>query len=145
MGGDVPLRNAQRFTQSLQIERIVLDTRGSCAWRCGRSTATALVVQNHLPVLREGREGRPEQLVAVDHAAVHGDERDFARHGGRQAHMEVEPAGADGTALERGRPRARTAPLGEAVLGGEGLGHAGNISWRAGSCAAAASRFHPRQ
>jgi hypothetical protein len=73
----------------------MLDARRARAWRGLRFAATALIVEDHLPTFGKRGEGRPEEVVSVDHPAIDGEDGDGARDGRGHAHGEFEPARAD--------------------------------------------------
>jgi hypothetical protein len=73
--GDVPLRDAERLAQRADIGGVVFDAGRPRARRRRALAATALVVEDHLSRGGERREGGPEEIVAVDQAAVDGQER----------------------------------------------------------------------
>ena len=122
MADEVPLRDAERLAERRDVEHVVLHTGGAQARRCLRLTAAALIVEDHLATGGEGREGRPEQVVAVDHPAVDREHRRRAWDGRARPDGEVESADLDRAAREGRRTRPATTPVeiaGLGVAGGE--------------------------
>ena len=115
MCGDVPVRDAECFAERAHIECIMLDACGACARWSLRVAASALIVEDDLALLGERGEGRPEEVVAVDHAAVDGEQRCRAGDVRGAAHGEVEAACLYALAGERRGAGTRASPRGEAV------------------------------
>ena len=91
------MREAERFANGGEISGVVLDASGVSAWRGRRFAASALVVQDQLPIFRERRERWPEEVVVEQQSAVDAHERSRTGYLRREIDGEVETACANGT------------------------------------------------
>jgi hypothetical protein len=96
----------------------MLDTRRPSARRRLRRTATALIVEDQLSPLREGRERWPQEVVVEQKPAVHAHERNGTGYFWREVHGELEASCTDGAPGQARRSRARASKSDEAFAGG---------------------------
>jgi hypothetical protein len=75
VAGEIPRVEAERGPEGDDVEHVVLHSGRVRARRLGRLSTTTLVVEHDLSPDGERREGGPEEIVAVDQAAVDGQER----------------------------------------------------------------------
>jgi hypothetical protein len=110
----VPLPNAEGAAEGGYIVRVVLDPGGEgIGWRLREPTST-LIVEYDLAIDGEWGEGRPEERVIVNQAAIDEEERRAVRYWRGGPDGEVESTDRHGHAIEGGRA-AKTAAEGDEV------------------------------
>src|SRR5512141_662168 len=100
MAEDVPFVDSHSFANCRNVAGIVFDSRSACARRLLRRTASALIEEDQLALVRERCKRGPQHIVSEMKSAVDAEKRKLSCDWWTCEHGEFESASVDQLSIE---------------------------------------------